>query len=384
MTSTDTLDFTKLDSVLKKTIHAVEGSKEQIFGISENARRESEDIVKELDAIKREVADIIDQSDALEQKFRASRQRLVEVSRNFQKYCEEDIKKSYELASQIQVTLSLSREKEANLRARRDELERRLKNLTETIEKADNLMTQVSVVLGYLTGDLGDFSNAVESASQRQMLALQIIQAQEDERKRVARDIHDGPAQAMANIVVRSEITDRMLTQGRIQEARSELAELRETVRNTLAEVRKIIFDLRPMALDDLGIVPTLRKYLDDFGQRNKMETELKTIGKEERLPASIEVVIFRLVQEALNNVGKHSRAKKIEVKLEFAPNRITGQVKDNGVGFDSLEKTGQPQFGIMGMEERIKLLDGQLKIESANGKGTRVLFSIPTELEKN
>ncbi|RXT04492.1 sensor histidine kinase [Ammoniphilus sp. CFH 90114] len=380
MTTTNALDFTRLDSVLKKTIHAVEGSKEQIFDIAESARIESEEIRDELESIKREVREIVDQTDELEHKFKSSRQRLVEVSRNFQRYGEEDIKKSYELASQIQVALSLSREKEANLRNRRDELERRLKGLAETLEKADNLMTQISVVLGFLTGDLGNLTSAMETAQQRQMLALQVIQAQEEERKRVARDIHDGPAQSMANIVIRSEIADRILAQGRVDDARAELKELKVTVRNTLAEVRKIIFDLRPMALDDLGIVPTLRKYVEDFGQRHQIASELVTLGTDERLPTTVEVVIFRLIQEALNNAAKHSKASQIQVKLEFLKDQVTVLVKDNGVGFDSLEKTEQPQFGIMGMKERINLLDGKLDLQSAKGQGTRIVFTIPIE----
>ncbi|MEW9673299.1 sensor histidine kinase [Ammoniphilus sp. 3BR4] len=375
-----TFDFTQLDSVLKKTIQAVEGSKEQIFGIAEGARDESQDLRHELEQIKREVTLVIQQTDELEQKFKWSRKRLVEVSRNFQEYGEEDIKKSYEVASQIQVELSLSREKEINLRNRRDELERRLKNLTDTLDKADNLMTQISVVLGFLTGDLGDFSTAMETAQQRQMLALQIIQAQEEERKRVARDIHDGPAQSMANIVIRSEIAERILAQGRIDDVRTELKELKTTVRNTLAEVRKIIFDLRPMALDDLGLVPTLRKYVEDFGQRYQVASDLVTLGTEERLPTTVKVVIFRLIQEALNNAGKHSKAKQVKVKLEFRKDQVTGLVQDDGVGFEHFEKTEQPQFGIMGMKERMKLLEGKLEIQSATGQGTRVAFTIPID----
>lgn len=375
-----TFDFTQLDSVLKKTIQAMEGSKDQIFGIAEGARDESQDISHELEQIKQEVTLVIQHTDELEQKFKWSRQRLVEVSRNFQEYGEEDIKKSYEVASQIQVQLSLSREKEINLRNRRDELERRLKNLTDTLDKADNLMTQISVVLGFLTGDLGDFSTAIETAQQRQMLALQIIQAQEEERKRVARDIHDGPAQSMANIVIRSEIAERILAQGRIDDVRTELKELKTTVRNTLAEVRKIIFDLRPMALDDLGLVPTLRKYVEDFGQRYQVASDLVTLGTEERLPTTVKVVIFRLIQEALNNAGKHSKAKQVKVKLEFRKDQVTGLVQDDGVGFEHFEKTEQPQFGIMGMKERMKLLEGKLEIQSAPGQGTRVAFTIPID----
>lgn len=374
----NTIDLTHLDVVLKKTISAVESSKEQIFDIAELARLETLSTRDELGKIKKDVIQIIDQTDELERKFRLSRERLVEVSRNFKQYGEADIQKIYEQASQLQAELSVSREKERHLCTRRDELERRLKNLTDTIDKAENLMTQIGVVLGYLTGDFGVFSKKIESAQQRQMFAMQIIQAQEEERKRVARDIHDGPAQSMANIVICSEIAERILDQGKIAEAKQELRALKETVRMTLGEVRKIIFDLRPMALDDLGIVPTLRKYLDEFSKRSQIQAELVTMGREDQLPSSVVVVIFRLIQEAINNAGKHSQANNLQVKLEFGAESITGVVKDDGVGFEQVDQTGMPQFGIMGMKERVNLLDGKLDIHSSLGKGTRVVFSIP------
>ncbi|HJV47291.1 MAG TPA: sensor histidine kinase [Bacillota bacterium] len=372
------LDFSILDSVLKKAITAVESSKEQIFDIAEEARDESYSIQQELEKIKREVSEIIFQTDTLDRQFRLSRARLVEVSSNFRKYTEEDVRQAYEKSSQLQVDLLMSREKEMNLRKRRDDLDRRLRNLANTIEKAENMMTQIGVVLGYLTGDLGEFCVALESAQQRQMLGLQVIQTQEEERKRVARDIHDGPAQSMANLMIRTEIAEKMLERGLIEDVRKELVELKETVRNTLADVRKIIFDLRPMALDDLGLVPTLRKYLEDFGNRYQMETELITMGKEVRFEPMVEVVIFRMVQEGLNNAGKHSKAKNIQIKIEYLPERTTVVVRDDGVGFEHQDRTDRPHFGIMGMTERMKLIDGTLNIHSVIGTGTRLVFTIP------
>jgi len=379
----DSLDFSTLDSVLKKTIEAVETSKVQVFDIAENARHECYSTRSELERLKREVAATIHETDELDREFRISRQRLVEVSRDFTRYTEKDIKEAYEKSSEMQVALSVSREKEMNLRKRRDDLERRMRNLTTTVDKADQMMTQIGVVLGYLNGDLGNIVNAVESAQQRQQLGLQVIQAQEEERKRVARDIHDGPAQSMANVVIRTEIAQRILEQGKVDEAKQELRELRETVKNTLGEVRKIIFDLRPMALDDLGLIPTLRKYLDNFKQRYPIQTELVTSGPERRLDTAKEVVIFRMVQEALNNVVKHSQAENVKITLSFGTDQVQVEVKDDGVGFEHKAQTDRPQFGIMGMRERMKLINGRLNLESASGKGTRVIFTIPHKTEE-
>lgn len=373
-----TIDFTHLDDVLKKTVTAVEGSKSQIFEIAEQARRESFSAREELEKVQREIKKIVDQNDELEKRFRASRQKLVEVSRQFHQYSETDVKRAYDYASQLQTELSISRERESYLRSRRDSLERRLKSLSTTIEKADNILAQMNFVLTYLSGEMENINIAAENEHERRMFPMKIIQAQEEERRRVARDIHDGPAQSMANVVIRSEFAERILGQGRVEEAKKELADLKETVRGTLGEIRKIIFDLRPMALDDLGLIPTLRKYIDDFTQRYPLHVEFITQGETSRLPTSIEVVIFRMIQEAMNNVAKHAKASNVIVQLRFYKDRVTSMVKDDGIGFDNNKKTRQPSFGIMGMKERMKLLDGEMTIESAPGEGTCVTFSIP------
>ena len=182
----------------------------------------------------------------------------------------------------------------------------------------------------------------------------------------------------MANVIIRSDIAERILDQGRIEEAKEELRSLKEMVRIALGDVRKIIFDLRPMALDDLGLIPTLRKYVNDFGQRYQLHTELLILGEDQRLPTSIEVVTFRMIQEAMNNVAKHAGANKVQVQLEFSGEQVIGVVKDDGLGFEQKKRTGEPSFGIMGMKERMKLLDGKLAIHSATGEGTSVIFSIP------
>ena len=173
-----TIDFTHLDDVLKKTVSAVENSKEQIFDIAEHAREESLLAIEELEQIKRDVAQILHRNDELEQMFKSSRQKLVHVSENFNVYSEKDVKKAYDHASEIQVELTVSREKESLLRGRRSLLERRLMSLSETIEKADNIMLQMGVVLTYLSGELENISSAAETAQQHQMFPIKIIQAQ--------------------------------------------------------------------------------------------------------------------------------------------------------------------------------------------------------------
>ncbi|CAM3521546.1 histidine kinase [Brevibacillus invocatus] len=376
------IDISVLDGVIKRTIETVETSKSQIFDIAENARQQGNSMKLDLHELRQEISKVIQKVDALELAYRKSRNRLVLVSRNFHMYTEEDIRIAYEEASRIQVDLSIFRERENNLKRRRNDLERQLRTLEETIVRAEKLVSQMGVVLGYLTGDLSKIGEALESAKQHQLMNLKVIQAQEEERKRVAREIHDGPAQSMANVVLRSEIVERMLKNERILEAQMELHELKEMVRMSLADVRRIIFDLRPMALDDLGLVPTLQKYIRTCEERIETTIDLVVFGVEPPLRSSVKAAIFRLVQECLNNVEKHANANTVQVKLEFLQESLRLVVKDDGIGFNLDERmaTGG-SFGLLGMNERTQLLEGEIEVQSAPGEGTKVLFQIPLKI---
>jgi len=231
---------------------------------------------------------------------------------------------------------------------------------------------------------LSNVSRILESAKSRQLLGLKIIMAQEEERKRVAREIHDGPAQTMANLVLKTEIAERFLEMDDKENLRSELADLKTQIRSGLEEIRKIIFLLRPMALDDLGLTPTLRKYVQDFEERTRIKTSFEATGKERRLPGAMEVAMFRLAQEALNNVQRHARATFVSLRVNFTDSEVQMTIQDNGVGF-RMNDPGprgrnklQSQFGLMGMRERVELLQGTLDIDSAPGQGTTINIRLP------
>lgn len=368
-----------IDKVIKKTLEAIEQSKHQIYDIAEGAQKEMQKLKQELNQVHQEACDIVDKVDDIEKNYRRSRNHLAHVSKNFRNYSEDDIKKAYEEANHFQIELMLAREREQRLRQRRDELQIRLKNLGDTVVKAEQFITQVGAVLGYLSGDLTNISDFLETAQQKQFMGIRVIQSQEEERKRVAREIHDGPAQLLANVVLRAEICERLLDRD-LEKARQELVELKDAVRSSLTEVRKIIFDLRPMALDDLGLIPTLRKYLIQFEERSKVATDIKIIGKEEQLDPGVVIAAFRLIQECLNNVSKHAMAKNVSVKIEFRKDRLSAAISDDGIGFDveeALRPTAE-SFGIVGMKERIELLQGEIEFDSTLGKGTKVYFQIP------
>lgn len=367
-----------LDKVINHAIETMEKSKEQIFEIAESARQEGGNLKQELERIQTEVQETISLYDQTEIRYKKMRQRLMEVSRNFKHYTEEDIRAAYEQANQSQMELRLLAERENHLRNRRDELERRLKNVERTIEKAENLFSQVSIVLGYLQGDIARMTEALERAKIGHLFGLRIIEAQEEERKRVAREIHDGPAQAIANLVLRTEILEKVLEKGEVANVLQELKDFKRMARNSLSEVRKIIYDLRPMALDDLGLIPTLRKFVDAYQEQYSLSIDFKVMGTEERLPGTAEVAIFRLVQESLNNIVKHAEASRVSISMEFKPLDLTINIKDNGKGMSEEIFHKEDSFGLVGMRERVKLLHGELKITSQPGKGTEIWVKVP------
>lgn len=371
------LDEKVLDSIIEEMIEAVTNSKDEIFHIGEQSRSEYEQLSNELTETKRQVVIFIDEGDKLEQKVRLSRMRLSEVSKNFDKYSEEEIREVYEQTHQLQMQLSVKREKEKQLRERRNDLEQRLKRLEKTVEKAESLAGKISVVLNYLSDDFQRVSEALHTAQEKQAFGLQIIEAQEEERRRLSREIHDGPAQMLANVMLRSDLVDRTFRERGVDEALKEIKDVRKMVRSALYEVRRIIYDLRPMALDDLGLVPTLKKYLATIEEYNKMQIPFTSIGKETRLHPKYEVALFRLVQEAVNNAVKHAEAQLIQVKFELKKDSVNIIVKNDGKGFDTTQKK-EKSFGIVGMKERVEMLGGELSIDSQIGKGTLILIQVP------
>lgn len=375
-----------IDRVIKNTIDVMESSKYQIFEILQVARDELAALNKELQRVMEETDETMQKVDKLEQQYHRSRIRLTEVSRDFVRYTEKDIRIAYEKATELQLELMMAREREAYLRSRRDELQMRVRSVENSVERAESIGSQMSVVLEYLSGELGQVTRIVESAKNRQMIGLKIILAQEEERKRIAREIHDGPAQMLANLVLRTEIVERMLVKQEFGLVQAEVLDLKGQVRYSLEEMRKVIFNLRPMALDDLGLIPTLRKYVHDYEEKTKIRTSFETRGKEHRLSSAMEAAVYRLVQEALTNAAKHAYPSYVLVEITYQAQLIKIVVKDNGLGFNVKkisEQANRESFGLVGMRERVELLEGRMEIQSAENQGTTIVIHIPTNVEK-
>lgn len=381
----DALIDKTLDKILKDTIEAMETSKTQIFDIYEGARTEAGNIKIDIEQIKVKVSEIILRVDTLERQERDARQTLVKVSSDFRLYTETDIKVCYDHAKNIQIELAVVREQEQNLRHQRDDLEMRLKQLQGTVDKAKQLVAQVGVVLGYLSAQMGAVVNQMEAVTQDKLFGAQIIKAQEAERLRVSREIHDGPAQLMANVIYRASVCERLIELDK-EKAKLELQELREQMRGCLGETRKIIFDLRPMTLDDLGLVATIHHFLKKFKTRMGIEVSFEIVGQACTIDKHIEISLFRIMQEALNNIHKHAETQQARLVLKYNAEYISLFIEDEGVGFfmDDL-KTAEGKsdcYGLIGMQERVKLLNGQLLVDSIPGRGTKLRVLIPVEIK--
>lgn len=376
------VDLANLDNVIKRTIEAINSSKTELYEIAEGARDECKRLEEELEYIKKLISETIESVEFLEEKLKESKKHLMLVSKYYDRYSEEEIKRSYESADGLRVELAIKREQEQYYIKRRNEIEFRLKGAYRTVEKADNLISQLGVSLGYLTGDLKDVSIKLEDMQQRQLLGIRIIKAQEEERQRVAREIHDGPAQSMSNIVLKAEICERLVDSDS-DKVKDELKLLKAVVRDTLQDVRKIIYNLRPMSLDDLGLIPTLQRFVASYREESQKQVIFKTRGNHNQLKPVVALTVFRLVQEAVNNIKKHANAQKVLINLEFLKNELKLRITDDGIGFDinTLKQNSgniNGGFGLISMRERVELLNGKFEIDSVVSKGTRLYITVP------
>ncbi len=365
-------------------MEVLQESKHQMFDIVETAQLEYNRIALAIKELTKDIHDTIELVEELERDFRKIRIRLAEVSRDFIQYSEDERRIVYQKADQIRETLAAAREREKYLHERRSEQEQALLRISDLVDKAERSVSQVGIALDFLRGNLDEINTQLEGIQVRYQLGQKIIKMQEDERKRVAREIHDGPAQNLANVVLKAEICEQLFNACRTDELLEELAELKQSVKDSLQEVRKIIHNLRPMVLDDLGLIPAVKRLIEEAQTQTGIAIELMVIGKEVRLDSPIEVAVFRIIQEAITNSRKYAQASRITVKIEFLQEQINAAVEDDGIGFDldllnERLATGE-HFGLYGMRERIELLGGSFNLYSSKGLGTRIGIRIPLQ----
>jgi two-component system sensor histidine kinase DegS len=208
-----------------------------------------------------------------------------------------------------------------------------------------------------------------------------VVDAQEAERKRLSQLMHDGPAQALSNFIVQTEIAARLLDIDATR-AKDELNNLKNAAMSTFQDVRTFIFEIRPMMLDDLGLFPTIRRYIDNYKEQVNAEINLTMKGAERRLQPYLEVMIFRGLQELIGNAVKHNADTpgkvQVTVQVMVDDSNIRVTVSDNGKGFDPSLASKEGRIGLKLIRERAEMLGGSLEIDSTIGKGSKITFQVP------
>lgn len=293
-------------------------------------------------------------------------QRNTAISSHLQQVQKQDValdelKMAYDSALDAQQRLFIMRGQLEKLQNDKTHLEKYKTVLEEVVSKASTPSS----------------SSASAGGSKSQMAGIEmIVNAQEAERQRLSRQMHDGPAQALSNFILQTEIAMRLMDVDPAQ-AREELGDLKTSAMSTFQKVRNFIFELRPMMLDDLGLTPTLKKYSDAFKEQTGLDVSVTVTGIERRLEPYLEVMIFRAVQELLGNAARHSQATLIKVQMDLGNDLIRVSVDDNGKGFDPESLKESSNLGLKLIRERAEMLGGSFEIDSVSGSGTRISFTV-------
>jgi two-component system sensor histidine kinase DegS len=274
-----------------------------------------------------------------------------------------DIRATYENALDAQQRLFV-------MRSQLDKLQSDKNQLTRYQSALEKILSFVETGAG--SGGARGISPAAHTVEM-------MIQAQESERQKLARQMHDGPAQALTNLILQSDIAMRLFDRNPSL-AREELNNLKESANSTFQRVRNFISELRPMMLDDLGLQPTISRYVETFKEQSGLEIRLNISGLEQRIENYLEVMIFRAIQELLANVSRHSKASQVKLQIDATPGEVRVSIDDNGSGFDAEAIAKSTGMGLKVIRDRVEMLGGMMEIDSVLGQGSRIVFSVPTK----
>jgi len=335
----------------------------------ENPQENEElNVQAELDETKSSLKEVIlmieqsqDEVGKLTQRNAAITAHLQQTQSNLSSMSVEDVRMAYDSALEAQQRLLVMRSQLEKLQNDKGHLERYKKALEQIGQEPT------------------DQTSSSSGGKNREATNIEmIVNAQESERQRLSRQMHDGPAQALSNFILQAEIAMRLLSVD-VEQAREELNSLKASAMRTFQKVRNFIFELRPMMLDDLGLVPTIRRYAESFKEQSGMSLNLMVSGTERRLEPYIEVMVFRALQELLGNASRHSHATVVKVYVDVGDTLIKVSVDDNGKGFDPETVEQNKSLGLKIIRDRVGMLGGDFDIDTSVGKGTRIAFSVPT-----
>ena len=221
------------------------------------------------------------------------------------------------------------------------------------------------------------------STQQMQQLSRMILQAQEEERYRLARELHDEAAQSLTSLLVRLRLLERAHNPA---DAQQRVQELRELTARALEDVRRVALDLRPTILDDLGLGPALEWRVDEFNKGDGVHATIQVSGMDRRLPRETELALYRVGQEALSNVSRHAQASHVEINLQQSDGVVALEIRDDGVGFDPdhVHPATGHGLGLVGIRERVATIGGTFAVNSRPGSGTAIVARVPVLIERS
>ncbi|HLO33765.1 MAG TPA: sensor histidine kinase [Anaerolineales bacterium] len=271
-----------------------------------------------------------------------------------------------------------------------------LHELGDAIEQIDRGQTDIPDSLkNYKDPDIHRLVIAIDSmldrmanhTSQLRAISERAINAQEEERVRIARSLHDDTAQSISMLIIHLERLGNLIPAERLDITRY-IMDAQNVATKLLENLRKVIWDLRPSILDDLGLFSAIRWFARTNLEKGGVQVDFWTASGGLRLPSHLETMLFRIAQEAISNILRHANAAKVSIRLWTADEHIWLEIKDDGRGFDIQKTTGEAvdrkQLGLLGIQERVSLVGGEVKVESAPGSGTCLQVSIPLPIEES
>ena len=368
--------------IINEVINEINIGKSKMFKITDKMNDDLQRKKLELDEIRESLKIILDEVDELRILDKAMRLKLVEESKKDVGNNEENLKKVYEEALDIRVKFITRQKEEKDLIIKRDILERTLKDYLLNIDEAESAVNQINIALGYLEGRLLNTID-LEKEDSKVTNEIRLLESQEYERRRIAREIHDGPAQYIANAMMRVDFC-KVVIKKDLDQGLKELEDLKSNIKKALQEVRGIIYDLRPLSLEERGINEAIKEMIHNISIENDIIINSFIEEAILKIDNIIQISIYRIIQEILNNIKKHSKAKVVDIKLNYLEGYILIFIQDDGIGFDvknTISKNNENNnYGLIGIFERVKLLGGRLEIKSSEGFGTTYKIKLPIE----
>jgi two-component system sensor histidine kinase DegS len=365
-------ELCRLDNIIQNISMSISNGIEEIAEMANSSKKDFQELECEFRRLKNDATDSIMKVKAIEERLKNYLEQIKDNTT--------DNLNSKEIED-LRLQLAIEKNREKYYVSRRNEIENHLKIIRKVASKSEKIEHDFILAKHLLTGNIKDICDKIDNIHSQELLGIKILEAQENERQRIARDMHDGPAQSLTNLIHKSELCIKLIEKDPIRTS-LELQSLKNVVRGTIDDTRRIIYNLRPMSIDDLGLIPTLERYIEDIQDDVNYNIRLIHNNDEYEVKPIINLTLFRIVQEAFNNIDKYAQATEVEIQIDYIDDFIELFITDNGIGFDineiKLNKSKKNGFGLSMMKERVHLLSGCIDIKSEINIGTSCYIKVP------